>query len=94
MAAIWIAAAFMVGALTSRLLLEYVSEAWVRVGVGLLMIFVAVRLMVWSDSETAKTAVGLAAALMSALGLVFLKLFGRRPLAAQPREEAHQDYQI
>src|SRR6266404_4899857 len=58
-AAIWIAAAFTVGAYASRGLVEYISDYWFRMAFGVIMMFVAVRFIVNSDSEVESAAAGL-----------------------------------
>ncbi len=50
-AALWIAGAFMVGAYSSRLLVEHIHDSWLRLAFGLIMIFVATRFILDSDSE-------------------------------------------
>jgi uncharacterized protein len=77
-AAIWIAGAFTIGAFASRSVVEYVPEQWFRLGFGLLMVFVALRFIVNSDSEASNAAAGLTAACLAWLGYLGLKLMGRR----------------
>jgi uncharacterized membrane protein YfcA len=101
---LWIAGAFMVGAYVSRTLVEYVPADWFRLAFGTLMIFVAVRFMLDSDSEATNAAAGLATALLAWLGYLGLKFVGRRHLPpptfgahVQAKHEegwADRDYQI
>lgn len=103
-AALWIAAAFTIGAYASRGLVEYISEYWFRIAFGLLMVFVAVRFMLAADSEAASAGAGLGAALLAWLAYFGLKLLGRRhlppPSLGQQIQIQHEqgpvdrDYQI
>lgn len=101
-AAIWIAAAFTLGAYVSRGLVEYLSEHWFRLAFGLVMMFVAVRFMLASDSEAESAAAGLSAALLAWLAYFGLKLLGRRHLRPasigqqiqDQQERGGSDYQI
>lgn len=79
-AALWIAGAFMVGAYASRLLVEYIPVEWFRLAFGLIMIFVAVRFIMASDSEASSAVAGLAAVILAWLGYVGMKWIGRRHL--------------
>jgi uncharacterized protein len=103
-AAVWIAGAFMIGAYVSRPLVDYIPEEWFRLIFGIVMIFVAVRFMIHSDSEATSAAAGLGAALLAWIGYLGLKLVGRRhikqPDLTQQIQTKHdegppsRDYQI
>jgi hypothetical protein len=103
-AALWIAGAFMVGAYASRGLVEYISDDWFRMGFGIIMMFVAVRFMVHSDSEAVSAAGGVSAVILAWLAYFGLKLLGRRHLprpdlgehirAKFEQAPADRDYQI
>ena len=94
----------MIGAYASRSLVDYVPESWFRLVFGTLMMFVAVRFMLNSDSETTKAAAGLMAAVLAWVGYLGLKVLGRRHLPPptlgaqiQTKHEqgwADRDYQI
>jgi uncharacterized membrane protein YfcA len=84
-AALWIAGAFMIGAYSSRLLVEYVPVAWFRLAFGLIMIFVAMRFILASDSEAASAAGGITAAAAAWLGYLGLKWLGRRHALPPPQ---------
>ena len=79
-AAPWIAGALTIGAYVSRGLIEYVPVAWFRLAFGLIMIFVATRFILDSDSELRTAAAGIAAVVLASLGYVVLKRVGRRYL--------------
>jgi uncharacterized protein len=87
-AALWIAGAFMIGAYSSRLLVEYIPVAWFRLAFGLIMVFVAMRFILDSDSEAASAAGGITAAFLAWMGYLGLKLLGRRHL--QPPKLSEQ----
>jgi uncharacterized membrane protein YfcA len=94
-AALWIAAAYTIGAYFSRGLVAYIPQDWFRLVFGLLMIFVAVRFMLAADSEVASAAAGLSAALIGLLGYLGLKWVGRRHLPlrtlGQHIQEKHEE---
>jgi uncharacterized membrane protein YfcA len=79
-AALWIAGSFMIGAYSSRLLVDYIPVAWFRLAFGLIMIFVAMRFILHSDSEAASAAAGIVAAVLAWLGYLGLKWLGKRHL--------------
>jgi uncharacterized membrane protein YfcA len=103
-AALWIAAAFTIGAYASRGLVEYIPDYWFRLVFGLVMIFVAMRFMLGAESEAASAAAGLSAAFLAWLAFLGLKLLGRhhlsRPALGQHIQTKHEqgpvdrDYQI
>ena len=79
-AALFIAAAFTVGAYASRGLVAHIPDEWFRLAFGMLMMFIAMRLVIASDSEAASAAAGLTAVVLAWLGYLGLKLLGRRCL--------------
>jgi uncharacterized membrane protein YfcA len=62
----------------------WVNESALRVGFGLLMIYVGVRMMMQCDSEMARATAGVTAAVLAWLGYIWLRTLGRRHL--QPPE--------
>jgi uncharacterized membrane protein YfcA len=78
-AALWIAGAFTIGAYVSRGLVHFIEVHWFRLIFGVIMVFVAVRFMIDSDSEAKTAAAGLTAALLAWLAYWGLKVLGRRP---------------
>ncbi len=103
-AALWIAGAFTIGAYASRGLVEHIDVHWFRLVFGVIMIFVAVRFMIDSDSEAMTAAGGLTAAVLAWLAYWGLKVLGRRHhlppnLSAQIQQKqgegwGDRDYQI
>jgi uncharacterized membrane protein YfcA len=85
-AAVWIASAFVVGGYFGAYLAvnHYLPDFALRLGFGLMMIFVAVRLMLSADSEAANAAAGLLAAGAAWLLYLGLRFLGRRHLAPPP----------
>jgi uncharacterized membrane protein YfcA len=81
-AALCIAAAFTVGAFTSRTLVEYVPENWLRMGFGFLMMYIAFRFIISSSSDAANAAAGLAAMFVAGIAFLGLRALGRRHLPA------------
>jgi uncharacterized protein len=77
-AALWIAGAFTIGAYASRGLLAHIDVHWFRLIFGVIMIFIAMRFIVGSDSEATAAAAGLTAALLALLGFWALRFLGRR----------------
>src|SRR6266508_2524882 len=71
-AALCIAAAFTVGAFGGAALLplvaRYLSEDFLRLAFGVLMIYIAMRFIISSSSESANAAAGLGAALLAWFG--------------------------
>jgi uncharacterized membrane protein YfcA len=76
----WIAAAFAVGTFTGAALQHDLPIETLRVLFGLILLYVAVRFVVHSDSDMADTAAGLGAVGMAWLGYLGLRLLGRRHL--------------
>jgi uncharacterized membrane protein YfcA len=103
-AALWVAGAFLVGALAIRPLVEYTPEAWLRPLFGLIMIYVGVRFVVSTNSDAINAAMGLVGVVLACLTFLGLRRLGKRYLApaelgAQIRrmqEEGHgsPDYHI
>ncbi|MBM3997735.1 MAG: sulfite exporter TauE/SafE family protein [Planctomycetes bacterium] len=103
-AALWIAGAFMVGAYGSRLIVDYIPDECFRFGFGLLMMFVALRFMIHSDSEATSAAAGVSATILAWLAYFGLKVLGQSHLTppdlGQQIRDKHeqrqnvQDYQI
>jgi uncharacterized membrane protein YfcA len=98
-AAVWIASSFAVGAYGGASMVRYFHPEYLRVALGLLMLYIAVRFLVDSGSETANAAAGLTAAALGLLGYWGLRVLGRRHLARRPlgdairaaRDEGHGD---
>ena len=86
-AALWIAAAFTIGAYVSRGLVEHIPDQAFRLVFGLLMIYIAVRFMLASSSEAAAAAAGLLAVALAWLGFIGLSVLGRRHVARPPLSE-------
>jgi uncharacterized membrane protein YfcA len=77
-AALWIAGAFTIGAYASRGLVDFIDPLYFRFAFGLLMIYVAVRFMLASDSAAANALAGLTAFGLAWLAFLGLRLLGRR----------------
>lgn len=98
-AALWIAGAFVLGAYLGRVVIDYLPDFYLRLLFGLLMIYVAIRFMVSSDSEAAIAAAGLTSVALAWVGYAGLRLLGRRHLACpdlgehirRKRDEGHGD---
>ena len=80
-AAVWIAGSFAVGAYGGAAAFRYVHPEYLRLGLGVIMLYIAVRFLVDSNSETANAAAGLTAVAVGVLGYWGLRLLGRRHLA-------------
>ena len=80
-AALWIALAFALGAYGGAALVDYVNTNVLRLFFGLLMLYVAVRFIVGSDSEVANAAAGLVAAGLAWMLFLGLRALGRRHLS-------------
>ncbi len=90
-----IAAAFGVGTFTGAYLQRWVGDAPLRLLFGLLMLFVAVRMIVHADLEATSAAAGLVATVLAWLGYLGLRALGRRHappprLGEQIRREAEE----
>jgi uncharacterized membrane protein YfcA len=80
-AALWIAGTFAAGAyLGAALVLRLEDPASLRLAFGLVMMFIAMRFIVTSDSEAANAAAGLTATVLAWLGYVGLRALGRKHL--------------
>jgi uncharacterized membrane protein YfcA len=81
-AALWIAAAFALGAYAGAWLVNYfeVGDLTLRLTFGLVMIFVAIRFIVYSDAETVNVAAGLISTAGAWCLYLGLRLLGRRHL--------------
>jgi hypothetical protein len=103
-AAFWIAGAFMVGAYASRYVVDVMPVTWIRFLFGLMMVFVALRFLVQSDSEVHSAAAGLVGVVLAWLAYFGLKTLGRKhlppPSISAHIQEQHQkrpqdiDFQI
>lgn len=83
-AAMWVAGAFMLGAYLGRIFIEWLPETAtpsLRLLFGLLMVYVAMRFMLASDSEAANAAAGIGAAVLAWIAFMLLRGLGRRHLA-------------
>jgi len=79
-AALWIAAAFAVGGYIGATLVVngHIPERYLRLGFGLLMMYVAIRFIIRSDVEVLETAAALGITGLGWLGYFGLRLIGRR----------------
>jgi uncharacterized membrane protein YfcA len=80
-AAVWIAGSFAVGAYGGAATLRYLHPEYLRVGLGLVMLYIGVRFIVDSNSETANAAAGLTAVALGLIGYWGLRVLGRKHLA-------------
>jgi len=79
-AAVWIAGAFMAGAYTSRIMIDYLPEATLRVLFGLLMMYISFRFLLSSSSEAANAAGGLVMVALGWVAFLGLRMLGQRHL--------------
>jgi uncharacterized membrane protein YfcA len=80
-ATLWIAATFAAGAyLGATVVLRLQDPASLRLAFGLVMVFIAMRFIVTSDSEAASAAAGLTATVLAWLGYLGLRRLGRKHL--------------
>jgi uncharacterized membrane protein YfcA len=102
-AAVCLALAFAAGAYLGARLVPYLPDDWLRLLLGLLMMFIAVRFILSANVVTTPAAIGLIAVFLSWIGYLALRMLGRRylppTLGAQIRhaaEHAHgeSDYYI
>ncbi|MCI0458801.1 MAG: TSUP family transporter [Gemmataceae bacterium] len=79
----WVAAGFAVGGYLGAFLTvnHYLPDAALRLLFGLLMLYIAVRLIVHADSEVVNAGAGLAAVVFAWLGFLALRALGRRHLS-------------
>src|SRR5262245_32521332 len=83
-AALWIAASYAVGSWGGQRLLTFIQPeamSWLRVLFGLLMMYVAGRFILSSDSEALNAAAGLASAALAWVAYLGLRALGRHALA-------------
>jgi uncharacterized membrane protein YfcA len=103
-AALWIAGSFAVGGFSGAAVVRYVHPEYLRVALGLVMLYIAVRFIAESHSDTANAAAGLTAVALGLLGYWGLRVLGRRTLrrrslaeqirAAQDEGHGNIDYHI
>jgi uncharacterized membrane protein YfcA len=100
-AAGWIALAFAVGGYTGAALRneQILPEGMLRLCLGLIMIYIAISLIINSDSEVMRAAVGVTATVLAWLAYLRLRAIGRqtlppRKLRDQMRRLDDQDYHI
>ena len=91
-AALWIALAFGVGGYAGATLRsqELLPESALRLGFGLVMMYVAFNLIVVSDSEAANAAAGVTAMTVALAVYWVLRMVGRRALARPKLQEEIQ----
>ena len=91
-AALWIAVAFGVGGYAGAALRsqELLPESALRLGFGIIMLYIALNLIVESDSEAAKAAAGLTATVGALAAFWGLRVLGRRALARPRLQEEIQ----
>ena len=80
-AAVWIALAFAIGAYAGASIAQYLPVRALRLGFGLMMIYIAMRFLIASDSEVANAAAGLVGVTIAWLGYLGLRALGRHHLA-------------
>jgi uncharacterized membrane protein YfcA len=83
----WIAAAFAVGTFAGAALQRVIPAGTLSVLFGLMLMYVATRFLVRSDSTTANAAAGLTAVGVAWVAYVGLRLLGRRHLPPPPLGE-------
>jgi uncharacterized membrane protein YfcA len=81
-AAIFIALAFAVGAYAGAAVVPYIHPNALKFTFGLLLLYVAMRFIIGSDSEAISAAAGVAAMLVAFIGHLGLRALGRRHLIA------------
>jgi uncharacterized membrane protein YfcA len=77
-AALWIAASFAVGGFGGAATVRYVHPEYLRLALGVIMLYIAARFVVESSSETANVAAGLTAAAVGLAGYWGMRVLGRR----------------
>ena len=80
-AAIWIAVAFAIGAYLGASAVHYLPARMLRLSFGLMMMYIAMRFLISSDSEVANAEAGLVAFALAWLSYLGLRALGRRHLA-------------
>jgi uncharacterized membrane protein YfcA len=103
-AAVWIACAFALGALVGAYVVRYFDELLLRLIFGLIMVYIAFRVMISSDNEVAVAAAGLTATFLAWIGYLGLRALGRRHMkppdlgdqirAMQEQGRGESDYHI
>jgi uncharacterized membrane protein YfcA len=86
-AAIWIALAFAIGAYFGASISQYLPVRTLRLGFGLLMIYIAIRFLFASDSEVVYALAGVVGVTIAWLCYLGLRALGRRHL---PRPDLGQ----
>ncbi len=81
-AALWIAGGFALGGYVGASLVVngYLPDRPLRLCFGLMMLYIAVRWVIHSDSEAVNAAAGLSATLLAWIGFLALRALGRRHL--------------
>lgn len=79
-AAVWIALAFVVGAYVGASLVYYIPQQMLRLVFGLIMIYIAVRFILASDSQVAEAAAGLTSFALAIIAFFGLRALGRKHL--------------
>ncbi len=79
--AAWIAAAFAIGTFLGAGVHEHIPVAALRIGFGMVMIFVALRFILGSDHDVAVAAWGLLGVCAALAGYLGLRAMGRRYLS-------------
>jgi uncharacterized protein len=80
-AILWIAAAFVVSSFFARQYIEYMPELLLRRLFGLLLIYIAIRFILASDSAALTAAGGLTAVAGAWIMFLFLRSLGRQHMA-------------
>jgi uncharacterized membrane protein YfcA len=89
-AAFWIALALAIGGFTGAALRnnQVLPENALRLGLGLLMMYIAMNLIVAADNEAVKAAAGITAVILAWFAYLGLRMLGKRALAKpQLREQ-------
>jgi uncharacterized protein len=91
-AALWIALAFAVGGYTGAALRNHalLPEEWLRICLGLIMMYIAINLVVTSDAAATKAAAGVTACLLAWLAYLGLRVLGKQALAPAKLQEQIQ----
>jgi uncharacterized membrane protein YfcA len=88
-AAAWMALTFALGGFIGAALRsnQVLPESALRLSLGLIMMYIAINLIVMSDSEAAKAAAGVTAVVLAWLAYVGLRMLGKRALAVPKLQE-------